>query len=149
MAMIPKQVEYALMALAEMHAAEEKPLHSVRELCDSNKVAFDLMAKAMQRMAKAGILHTVQGVHGGYSMAAPLDRLSLLELIEAVNGPVTVVNCLNDSKACSLQPTCKLIDPMIELDRRMHEFYAGVCVLDLISTEGACGCGEAKKAVAT
>ena len=134
------------MALADMYAAEANTLFTVRELCDRLQVSFDVMSKAMQGMAKAEILGTVQGVHGGYQTVMRLDELNLLDLIRAVHGPIRIVNCLNAEKDCSFEATCQLIDPMTELDRRLNEFYAGVQLKDLIGDSGACACDEPKLA---
>lgn len=132
---IPKQVEYALMALADMQAANPGQLFSVRELCDRHQVPFDVMSKTMQRLGRAGILRSVQGAQGGYQIIKDLSKISLLDLMESVLGEVAAVNCLKKGVCCPLAATCNVSGPMRVLDARLRELYATISVLSL--TDGS------------
>lgn len=135
---VPKQVEYALMALVEMQTANPGKLFSVRELCESNGVAFDVMSKTMQRMARAEFLRSVQGANGGYQLIRDLDRVSLRELMEAVSGPVGAVNCLKKS-GCPRSGHCTISKSMHSLNDRMNHLYEEVTVGELIAETVAAG----------
>ncbi len=99
---IPRQVEYALMALVDMQSGEDAQLFAVRELCDRHGVPFDVLSKAMQRLTRAGILSAVQGSNGGYRLERNLAEVTLLDVIDAVSGEVRAVNCLQSNKTCPL-----------------------------------------------
>jgi Rrf2 family protein len=130
---MPKQVEYALMALADMQAANPGQLFSARELCARHQVPFDVMSKTMQRLGRAGILRSVQGVQGGYQIIKDLSRISLLDLMEAVLGGVATVNCLKKGVECPLAETCNVSGPMRVLDARLRKLYADIRVGELIA----------------
>jgi Rrf2 family transcriptional regulator, nitric oxide-sensitive transcriptional repressor len=129
---IPKQVEYALMALADMQTANPGQLFSARELCDRHHVPFDVMSKTMQRLGRAGILRSVQGVQGGYQIIKDLSRISLLDLMESVLGEVAAVNCLKKGVSCPLAATCNVSGPMRVLDERLRRLYADIRVSELV-----------------
>ena len=128
---VPKQVEYALMALADMQAANPGHLFAVRSLCERHQVPFDVLSKTMQRLAKAGILRSVQGANGGYQLIRDLSTVTLLELMEAVTREVAAVNCLKSS-GCSRSGHCTIAGPMGRLNEKMRELYAGLTVDGLI-----------------
>ena len=128
---VPKQVEYALMALADMQEANPGQLFSVRELCDRHQVSFDVMSKTMQRLAKAEILRSVQGASGGYQIIHDLSTVTLLDLMEAVTRELAAVNCLK-SCGCSRADHCTISRPMTRLNEKMRELYAGLTVAELI-----------------
>ena len=132
---VPKQVEYALMALADMQEANPGQLFSARELCDRHQVPFDVMSKTMQRLGRAGILRSVQGVQGGYQIIKDLSKISLLDLMESVLGEVAAVNCLKKGVVCPLAETCNVSAPMRVLDARLRELYSTISVLSL--TDGS------------
>jgi len=134
---MPKQVEYALMALADMQEAEPGRLFAVRELSGRHQVPFDVMSKTMQRLGRAAILRSVQGPHGGYQIIKNLSRVSLLELMEAVLGGVATVNCLKKGVSCPLAETCNVSGPMRVLDVRLRELYSTITVLSLIDGSAA------------
>lgn len=130
---MPKQVEYALMALADMQSANPGKLFAVRELSDRHQVPFDVMSKTMQRLGRAGILRSVQGPHGGYQIIKNLSGVSLFDLMEAVLGGVATVNCLKKGVECPLAETCNVSGSMRELDARLRRLYAGIMLGELIA----------------
>lgn len=134
---MPKQVEYALMALADMQSASPGQLFAVRELSDRHQVPFDVMSKTMQRISRAGILRSVQGVHGGYQIIKDLASVSLLALMQAVLGEVAAVNCLKKGISCPLAETCNVSGPMRVLDARLRDLYSTITVLSLIDGSAA------------
>jgi Rrf2 family protein len=131
---VPKQVEYALMALADMQGANPGKLFSVRELCDRHQVPFDVMSKTMQRLAKTGILRSVQGASGGYQVVRELQDVTLLDVMEAVTDGVAAVNCLK-ARGCVRSKNCTISTPMHRLNEKMRELYAGLTVAGLIGGE--------------
>jgi Rrf2 family protein len=136
---MPKQVEYALMALADMQSANPGKLFSARELCDRHQVPFDVMSKTMQRLGRSGILRSVQGVHGGYQIIKDLSKISLLELMESVLGEVAAVNCLKKECTCPHEGSCNVSGPMRVLDARLRELYATISLMSLIDGSAAHG----------
>jgi Rrf2 family protein len=131
---MPKQVEYALMALADMQSASPGRLFSARELCDAHGVPFDVMSKTLQRLAHAGILRSVKGKSGGYQVIKDLSTVSLLGLMEAVLGEVATVHCLKNGCTCSLAERCNVSGPMKILDRKLRNLYAGISLAELIKS---------------
>lgn len=136
---VPKQVEYALMALADMQGGNPGQLFSVRELCDRHQVPFDVMSKTMQRLAKNSILRSVQGATGGYQVIKNLEVVTLLDVMEAVSGNVAAVNCLK-ACGCARSEHCTITTPMNRLNEKMRELYAGLTVAGLIGEEDPAGC---------
>ncbi len=129
---VPKQVEYALMALTDMQRGHPGELFSVRELSDRHQVPFDVMSKTMQRLAKASVLRSVQGAGGGYQIVRDLSEVTLLDLMEAVAGPTAAVNCLKPC-GCARSGHCTIAGPMHRLNEKMVELYRGLTVSGLIA----------------
>ena len=132
MGTLPRQVEYALMALADMHAANPGQLFSVRRICEDHGVPFDVLSKTMQRLGRAGVLRSVKGVGGGYQIARDLATVSLLDLMQAVMGRVGVVNCLRKGHECRFESRCNVNPAMVALDRKLKELYRTTTVLELV-----------------
>ena len=132
MAALPRQVEYALMALTDMHRSNPGQLFSVRQLCEEHAVPFDVMSKTMQRLARARVLRAVKGVNGGYQIIKSLAEVSLYDLMEAIMGSVGAVACLQSGKECPREPCCNVSESMRALDRRLKDVYRGTSLLELI-----------------
>lgn len=129
---LPKQVEYALMALAEMHQSNPGKLFSVRELSEGHHIPFDVMSKTMQRLSKSGILRSVKGIHGGYQIVRDLGQVSLFDLMQSVLGEVATVTCLKKGGVCQRAKTCNVAGPMKVLDARLRDLYSTIILMSLI-----------------
>jgi Rrf2 family protein len=138
---MPRQVEYALMALSEMHLANPGQLFSARELCDKHHIPFDVLSKAMQRLGRAGILRSVKGLHGGYQVNKDLSTVSLLDLMQAVLGDIATVNCLKDGGGCPRLGVCNVSAPMQLIDQKLRELYDSLSIQGLISVDPNVSCG--------
>jgi len=132
---VNKKIEYALMALKHMSTKEDTELTSVKELCDSYKMPFDVMSKVMQKMASGGILQSEKGAHGGYYIQENLNNVSVLGLYEAVMNKTPKVNCQHKTTTeCSMRETCNVISPMAELNSKLIKLYETIAVSDLLKT---------------
>ncbi len=82
-------------------AVEPAKLLRVREAAETLGVSEAHLAKVMQRLAKAGLVEGVRGPRGGFLPARSPDRITLLEVYEAIEGPVEIRSCLFSTQLCS------------------------------------------------
>ncbi len=129
---LPRQVEYALMVLAEMHAGHPGELFSVRALAETLGIPYDVTAKAMQGMNRAGILSSTQGKQGGYRIASDLRTVSLDALVEAVAAPPALTACLIHGGHCDYHDRCSIRTSIARLDSRVRKLFKDVSVFDLV-----------------
>lgn len=73
---------------------------SAREMASALKVSEAHLAKVLQRLAREGIVRSVRGPKGGFRLARDAHQITLLEVYEAVEGPVMASNCLLGQPAC-------------------------------------------------
>jgi Rrf2 family protein len=79
---------YALHALAFLARHEGGGVVPSHVIAAAAGVPERFLLKLLKRLASAGVLVSVRGVHGGYQLARPAGRISLLDVVEAVDGPV-------------------------------------------------------------
>jgi len=73
---------------------------TTHEAAESMKVSAAHLSKVFQRLAKAGIVHAVRGPKGGYLLGRPLTEIRLLDILEAVEGPMKLNRCLMTMPRC-------------------------------------------------
>ena len=66
------------------------------------------LAKIVSQLSVAGLLKTSRGARGGVSLAKPAEAISLLDVIEAIDGPILLNDCVGDSLTCTFDDTCPL-----------------------------------------
>jgi len=129
---INRKVEYALMTLKYMLDKGEGKLSSAREICDSFKTPFDTTAKVMQVLNHKGILVSVKGVKGGYSVASDLSQITYLQLCEMLEGPSSIPQCTSSPKSCDLYATCNIITPLHKLGQKIMNVLGEVTLVELL-----------------
>lgn len=125
------------MALKLMAQKRPGELTSAKEVADVTKCSFDVVARVMQSLAHHGLLRSEQGPQGGYNIIRDLQRVSVLELMEMIDGPMTVAKCLHEKTPCDLKDTCNIQTPVELLNRKLNDFYRDLKVAELLKIRGA------------
>ncbi len=120
------------MVLAEMQDAPADVLFAARALATDLGIPFDVTAKAMQGMNRAGILSSTQGKQGGYRVNRDLQKVSLEELIEAVGPSPALTACLHHGGKCQYEAHCSIRVSVARLDQRVRALFKDVSVQELI-----------------
>jgi Rrf2 family protein len=88
------------------------------------------LSKVLQRLVKVGLLTSVRGPKGGFSLAIPPDRATLLQVFEAIEGPMEPADCLFGVPLCDGE-SCVLGKVMVEANNLLHEHLATTTLADL------------------
>jgi Rrf2 family nitric oxide-sensitive transcriptional repressor len=84
--MFSQTVEYALRAMVQL-ASDAPAASTTKQIAAKTKVPGAYLAKVLQSMRRAGLIHSRRGVGGGISLARPASKISLMEVIDAVEPP--------------------------------------------------------------
>jgi Rrf2 family protein len=87
------QVEWALHCVTVLASAPAGKLVSAKALAEFHGVPKEYLSKCLQLLSQAGLVHTTTGPKGGYSLAKPADKISFLDVIEAVEGKTKTFRC--------------------------------------------------------
>lgn len=107
---LSKKADYALIAMA--HLAHKPGSASAREIAEKYEIPTELMAKVLQRLARRGLLASQQGARGGYQLAHAAAGISVADVIQAIDGPVSVTACSAHGDRCSQFEKCNVRDPL-------------------------------------
>ena len=109
---LSKKAEYALMAVKDLASRPEAAAASAREIARRYGIPVELMAKVLQRLVRQGLLASHHGTRGGYLLSRSASRISVADVIEAIDGPVTVTACSSADDDCDQYATCNIRDPL-------------------------------------
>ena len=90
---LSKKADYALIAMKHLAMRPDAAVVSAREISESYDIPLELLAKVLQRLVRARLLVSVQGTRGGYRLGRPAMTIPVADVIQAVDGPVTVTAC--------------------------------------------------------
>ena len=132
---INRKLEYALIALRHMSAKSPGQLTSAKEICDVYHTPFDPTSRVLQIMAANEVVRAEQGAHGGYQIVKNLDKLTLQDLTQMIEGPIQIVNCFHGNYShCDMTASCNVISPMLNLNERIGELFRTISIKDLIQS---------------
>jgi Rrf2 family protein len=128
---LSKKADYALLAMRHMAAHSEKSALSARELAEAYDIPAELLAKVLQKLVRARLLASHQGIHGGYGLSRPPAAISVADVIQAVDGPLTVTACSDSDHSCDQYAKCNIRDPLWRIKDRIVSALAATSVADL------------------
>ena len=114
---LSRSTDYALMALSDLALLPGRQLLSARRVAENHNLPPELVAKVLQGLRKSGLVETRQGIRGGYRLARPAEEIRITEVIESIEGPLALIECVLDDHTCCLTSTCSVRSPLT----RIHE----------------------------
>jgi len=118
--------EAAAIALHAMTflAADPVRRHAVHEIAESLHVSEAHLAKVLQRLMRVGLVSSVRGPGGGYTLARARDEITLLDIVEAIEGPLDAIDCIMPVRTCT-GGACILGDLLETINKRVREYLGG------------------------
>ena len=128
-----KKVEYALIALMDLADLREDPV-TAKTVAQNYQLPYELLGKVMQTLTKNGLLNSVQGVKGGYALGKSPEKISIKEVIEILEGPISITSCgihSEDHSDCDLLSTCTIKSPMEIIQHELEKYFSNISLKDL------------------
>src|SRR5256885_15237844 len=116
---LSKKADYALMAMKHLALHGDAGSSSGREIAALYEIPIELMAKVLQRLVRRGLLASHQGTRGGYELAQRPAHISVADVIQAIDGPVTVTACSTEENQCEQFAKCNVRDPLWKVRERI------------------------------
>ena len=135
---LSKKADYALIAMKHLATRSDLASASAREIAEQYDIPVELMAKVLQRLARRGLLTSHQGTRGGYTLSRSKRLISVADIIQAIDGPLTVTACSTDDEQCEQFEKCNVRDPLWRIKDRILTALA-TCSLEEISTDAPVG----------
>jgi len=129
--MIRNDTDYALRMVVYL-AGRNPPGAATAELSAGLGVPHGFAQKILRRLAAAGILKVRLGRGGGFSLNRKPDRVSLREVIVAIQGPPRLNRCMAGPGACALQTSCKISASLKPIQRKLDAFLSGTSLSDIL-----------------
>jgi len=107
---ISKITDYGVVLCTHLAAAEGGGARNVRDLAADTRIPQPTAAKVLKRLGRAGLVESQRGAHGGYRLARAPERVTIAELIAALEGPIAVTECSTEETAgvCDFEGSCEV-----------------------------------------
>lgn len=105
---LTKQTDYGIVLLSQIATANGAQF-TAPELAEDTHLPAPMVSKILKGLTRAGLLVSQRGAKGGYSLARPASDISVASIIEALEGPIAITECVEESEdGCSYEATCRV-----------------------------------------
>ncbi len=130
-----KMADYSFILLIQM--LTENRSWAASELTEKTTLPAPTVAKLMKVLAKAGLVHAQRGAAGGYRLSLPPKEISIARIIEAVDGPISLTDCVDEGEPdCAVQALCPMHGGWNKINKAVRHALESVHLSDLVTDPG-------------
>lgn len=122
--------DYGLVLLTHLAAGDPARVHNARELAESAHLPLPMVSKILKALAREGFLASHRGVKGGYTLARLPADVSVVEVIDALEGPIALTEC--GSGSCEREASCRVRAPWQRINKVVRQSLEDVRLADLV-----------------
>jgi Rrf2 family protein len=134
MDILRRNTDYALRMMLNLAMRWEEGLISTRAVSKKMDIPYHLACKLMQKLNKAHLIESNLGPNGGFKLKKAPSMINLLEIIEAIQGPMSLNRCLVDVSACVRQCDCPVNKELAGLQEYLVTFLSDITLDRLLSS---------------
>ncbi|MGH9579399.1 MAG: RrF2 family transcriptional regulator [Terriglobales bacterium] len=142
---LTKKADYGLMAVKHLAEFAGASSFSAKDIAEAYGIPQEALAKILQRLAKAGILHSHQGTNGGYALARDARQISALEVIRAIDGPLFITSCVTTRGECYQTSTCTVREPLRKVNESIQQVLGRIRISDMADDAASLSAPSAEK----
>ncbi|MGA9119608.1 MAG: Rrf2 family transcriptional regulator [Bacteroidota bacterium] len=132
MVRLSKRAEYGLIAIR--HVASQTNVVTAKEIATLYGIPYELLAKVLQKMTKAGLLVSQQGVHGGYVLGRPATEIPVSAIIRAIEGTTpTIAQCMAEGAgSCMVFTVCTIKSPLGKVQANIERAFSTMRLSEIV-----------------
>lgn len=128
---LTRKGEYAIRAMLYLSRQPAGRLSLVEEIAESAGIPRSFLSKILQHFTRVGLVASFRGMGGGFSLARDPSRITLLEVVEAIEGPVLPNRCLTGEGTCERDGACRVHEVWRKVRNETVAILAGVTIGEL------------------
>lgn len=128
---ITKLTDYGIVLLSYLSETPESRF-SAPELAAESRLPVPMVSKILKQLAKAGVLVSQRGAHGGYYLAQPAQEITVAEIISALEGPIAMTECSDHAFGdCDHEASCPVRSNWRRINRAIHDALDGITLAEM------------------
>lgn len=131
---LTRKGDYAIRGIVYL---ARQPLDSIAllsEIATAVQVPQTFLAKIFQQFSKSGIVKSYRGTGGGFVLARPPEQITLLEVVEIIEGPIMPNRCVAGPGSCDQDSTCTVHPVWMQVQQQLRQLLAAVTLKDLTNS---------------
>ena len=135
MDLIKKNTDYGFRAVVALAAGYGKESVSTKLLAEQSDISYQFAAKILQKLHNSGLIASSMGPRGGFVLAREPAKISLRDVLESLQGPVSINKCLLGHDKCRRQPSCPVSRKLEQLQGYVEQFLGNATIQELLDVD--------------
>jgi Rrf2 family protein len=127
-----RSAEYAIRAFVHLAQVPEGRFAMVKNIAEEEDIPAHFLAKILQQLARKGLLRSSKGPTGGFSLRVDPAEISLMDIVDALDGMAPYQQCASGLAECSDEMPCSMHDSWVALRSRIMDYLGKNTIADLV-----------------
>jgi Rrf2 family protein len=132
MDVIRRNTDYAIRLIVRLVENFGKGPVSAKTLAENTDVSYELGSKMLQKLSSAKIVTSRMGAGGGFELAKNPEKISLYDIVKAIQGDICLNRCIPDAKSCPQRRGCKIRKKLVALQDSIEEYLKNITLDELL-----------------
>lgn len=124
---------YGLRILIDLATHDPGKPRLIRDIAQSQQISEKYISRLVIDLRRAKLVRSVRGVNGGFHLAKLPEEITLLEVLETMEGPISVVDCVRSPEKCKRQSLCPARDIWQKLNDGIRELTKKITLDDILN----------------
>lgn len=129
---LSQKIDSGLLLLVELAKDDSDETVSLRTIAENNGLSFFFLQKVAADLRKAGLVEAGRGKHGGYRLAKSADEVTMKDILEAHEGPLAIMRCLDHENSCIREDWCNVRPGLNFINQTIINTLAATTLADFI-----------------
>jgi Rrf2 family protein len=129
---ISRRTDYGVRVILDLANLQDGERASTQEIAERQSIPAPFLAKIVSQLSTSGLVETYRGAGGGVVLARPASEISLLDVIEALDGPIRLNRCVIEPDTCPREERCPVHDVWVAAQRDLTEALTSVTFDSLV-----------------
>ena len=136
MDILRRNTDYALRAMVNLAGHYGEDPVSTRDISQSEDISYQLACKLMQKLNNTGLVKSSMGPNGGFVLSRTPKKINLAEIIDAIQGPLSLSRCLLGENVCPKQSSCPITVKLTKLQKNIGDYLQSITLDELLQHQG-------------
>ncbi len=126
---------YGLRILIDLALHDGDSPRLIRDIARSQEISEKYISRLMVPLRRAGLIRSIRGARGGFRLAKGLEEITLLDVVEVMEGPVSIVDCVSTPEGCSRASCCRSREIWTDLNAEIRDSMRKIRLLDILCSD--------------
>ena len=131
MSLLRQNTDYALRVMVHLAHDQTNGCISARTLAQEQEISYQFACKILQQLHEAKLVDSTMGPKGGYRLSRPAEKITMNQVIEAVQGTIDLNRCMKGLMTCPRQPRCPVTKKLSTLQNQIENYLEGITLAEL------------------